>query len=404
MSEGISVTEIPLPGGALQRLPPVTSPDHPDAALIALCSAFDTLERTAQSSHVGPVEVTESDAAEAERTRLHDEQASDPGVRLYHPGPHDRGATGESVRSLCLWDEFAIHREPICIHDRLRTSLLTDLLAMSGRCAVTGAGRLEGEGALPSLSRCGDGWRALRCYAAGRRGYVRKCSLNTKPAWLAKLRPLERKQAERWMREAGEPGFMAIARIAASFSRAPNAPKKDNDGLVIAALVHWLKNPSLDKKQVPKQFASLVKENSLLGSRYSAIEIGTIEDYIRDGIKNPVGSLVFKAEAQATRLGLAVMFGNGGRPVIIKVPPNRYRYTMPPQYQEFSRRIADSMRQFESRLTTPTAAMSPDHIDRVQRIGSVLRAMEGLIPEEIPVSRITALFDDMVALLNKEPD
>ena len=120
-----------LAGAAgLAPMTALSAPSHPDAAVLAACAAFDELEMAYIASFNGELDDTpEGVAAVEERERIHDAQRLVLDRICGQPATTLAGVRAKA-RSLVLWDEEAIEDDATYFNDRLRTSLLRDLLAV----------------------------------------------------------------------------------------------------------------------------------------------------------------------------------------------------------------------------------------------------------------------------------
>lgn len=235
-----------------------------------------------------------------------------------------------------------------------------------------------------------------------------------KPAWLADLHTIDQARAERWLAEVGEARFLTIAAAAAAHKRPRHRPAKDSTALVLFAAVHWMTHPGLNEGQAAAAAAEQFCKSGGQGSTFATTAFanasrGRVQRIMSEGLAVLSAGSFAAALQEAERLALSVRADVSGTPLrhVPPVPsasPARFRLSALP-----SSSIGLLARSLERMQTTHARALagalpSPAKLAKLERTRHLLSALHGLVPDNTPMSRVSAVFSDMIAALRKTPE
>lgn len=225
------------------------------------------------------------------------------------------------------------------------------------------------------------------------------------PAWLADLHPINRLRARRWLHQAGEARFMAIATAATSIKRPKHRPALDYSPQILEAAVVWISSPHMDETEAARVAAkSIVKEQAWSGR--TPLEEPALRRRLREGLRGMTMGTMAAAEAVAIQRGLPSRIGHPIQDALQRMESQWKRLrrispaaiganigtTSPPRLAGLGDELAKSTK----RLTEPMENM----IKGFERVTNLAKALDGLIDPETPVTVLTTALNDLATALN----
>ncbi len=202
------------------------------------------------------------------------------------------------------------------------------------------------------------------------------------PAWLNDLRPLDRRRAELWLAQVGEQRFLAIAAAATAQKRAKNRPPSDNTAFIRFAAIHWLMNNKLDQAQAARAAAKILSLSpEKLPHARAVLTHAGLRRVMVDGLGKMTAGQLAAIQKDIRNKVLSPLHSRAANTTIMTKP----RYS--------------SRLQTPDRFGVTLVGMPLAQSDRMRRISLIARALTGLVDERTPISRLSALFDDLVASL-----
>lgn len=219
---------------------------------------------------------------------------------------------------------------------------------------------------------------------------------------MANLHPLDRRRAERWLAEVGEARFLTIALAAVSDKRPNHRPAKDTTAIVQRAVLYWLTHPGMSEGQA----AAAAARELCATPRPGMPTVGRVQRIMSGGLKKRTVRCLRKALEEAQRLGLPIradavppyvphcIVSPEGPSPTVRLPSTR----TPSSLERTAKTEADFLA--STNVLSPVQR-SPAMLAKLEREGHLLAALDGLVPDDTPMSDVTATFAEMVAALQK---